>query len=112
MSNHDEKKTIDERSKEFLAQRDRIYLAIGEVVLPSPNTPKERELEYLYAGVAAQFLALQGSAYAFKMCDLISEDDYKKIDEALKLVTDGFRAAVRAAERANQPADSEPPVLH
>ena len=107
MSNYDEK-----RIKEFRALRARIYAAIGEVVLPSPDTPKERELEYLCAGVAAQFLALQGSAYAFKMCKLISEDDYKKIDEVLKLITEEFRAAVITAALANQPADSELPVLH
>ena len=112
MSNHDEKKTIEEWSKEFRARRNRIYTAIGEAVLPPPDTPKERELEYLCTGVAAQFMALQGSAYAFKMCKLISRDDYKKIEEALKLTTEGFHTAVATAAHANQPADSEPRVLH
>ncbi|KKL87491.1 hypothetical protein LCGC14_1934220, partial [marine sediment metagenome] len=110
------KKTIEERSKEFRALHNRIYTAIGEVVIPPADTPEELHLEYLCCGVAAQFLALKGSAYAFKMCKLISEDAYKIIDEALELTEAAFRKSVQEeyarVQEPDQSADSESPTVH
>ena len=122
MSNQDEKKGAanDEQHGQpldsFTERRNRLYTAIGEVVLPGPDTPKELGLEYLCCGVAAQFLALKGSAYAFKMCKLISEDDGDTVARALELAEDTFRSAVMAAhiqaQEPDQSADSKSPTVY
>ena len=101
------------RKRSFTERRNRLYTAIGEVVLPDPDTPKELELAYLCCGVAAQFLALKGSAYAFKMTGLISKEAHKTIDQSLSLIEAAYRKAVSAAAEARQPADdSESPTVH
>ena len=116
MSNQDEKKTPTETDAElesFTERRARLYTAIGEVVRPGPDTPKDKEIEYLCTGVSAQFLALRGSAYAFKMTGLISDDAYKIIDEALERTEEAYRVAVCKELEARQPADdSESPTVH
>ncbi len=118
MSNQDEKKTpaeTDARLDSFTERRNRIYAAIGEVVIPGPDTTKENELEYLCCGVSAQFLALEGSAYAFKMCKLISEDAYEAVKEALAKANTMYREAVQEASalrEADQITDPEPPSVH
>ncbi len=116
MSNQDEKKTPTETDAElesFTERRNRLYTAIGAVVLPGPDTPEGEELEYLCAGVSAQFLALRGSAYAFKMTGLISDEAAEIIDQSLSLIEVAFRKAVSAGSEGRQPADdSESPTVH
>ena len=118
MSNQDEKKTPTETDSgldSFTERRNRMYTAIGEVVLPGPGAPKEKGLEYLCCGVSAQFLALEGSAYAFKMCKLISEDAYEAVKEALAKVNTMYREAVQEASarrEADQLTDPESPSVH
>ncbi len=117
MTNHDEKKVApdDENYDSFVERRNKIYTAIGGVVIPPIDTPEELQLGYLCCGVAAQFLALEGSAHAFKMCELISEDAYEAVKEALAKANTMYREAVleaAARREADQLTDPESPSVH
>ncbi len=105
----------DDTLDTFTERRNQIYTAIGEVVIPPSDTPEELQLEYLFCGVSAQFLALEGSAFAFKMCKLISEDAYEAVKEALAKANTMYRDAVQEASalrEADQLTDPESPSVH